>query len=29
VAFAMMQKAVETPSRTVAIYESETIEEVK
>ena len=29
VAFAMMQKALETPSRTVAIYESETIEEVK
>jgi uncharacterized protein YbjT (DUF2867 family) len=29
VAFAMMKKALETPYRTVAIYESEAIEEVK
>lgn len=29
VAFAMMQKALEPPSRTIAIYESEAIEEVK
>ena len=29
VAFAMMQKALEPPFRTIAIYESEVIEEVK
>ncbi|WP_019414691.1 hypothetical protein [Paenisporosarcina sp. TG20] len=29
VAFAMMQKALETPSRTIAIYESEAIAQVK